>query len=79
MSILDLLRKKKLSPSASSAEVEAALDKVLAELPAAREAYEAAELHRDDLVLDGWRLTVLRRTRNRVAEIRLVREPVQPS
>lgn len=53
MSILDILRKKKLAPTASSAEIEAALDKVLAELPAAREAYEAAELHRDDLVLDG--------------------------
>lgn len=53
MSILDLLRKKKLEPSASTAEIREALDKVHDELPAARKAYEAAELRRDDLVLDG--------------------------
>lgn len=52
MNILTLLRKKEI-PTETSQQIREALEKVQAELPAAREAYEAAEDKRDDLVLDG--------------------------
>ncbi len=52
MNILTLLRKKEI-PTETSQQIREALEKVQAELPTAREAYEAAEDTRDDLVLDG--------------------------